>query len=74
MDGKIAPLRQICELAEKYNTLVFLDECHATGFLDKMGRGMRSIMDCGVQWTLLTPHWARHWVGHRGATLRDPGS
>jgi len=30
--------RQICELAEKYNALVFLDECHATGFLGKMGR------------------------------------
>ena len=30
--------REICELAEKYNALVFLDECHATGFLGKMGR------------------------------------
>ena len=39
MDGKIAPLKQICELAEKYNALVFLDECHATGFLIKMGKG-----------------------------------
>ena len=38
MDGKIAPLRQICELAEKYNALVFLDKCNATGFLSKMGR------------------------------------
>ena len=28
MDGKIAPLKHICELAEKYNALVFLDECH----------------------------------------------
>ena len=31
-------VREICELAEKYNALVFLDECHATGFLGKMGR------------------------------------
>jgi len=29
----------MCELAEKYNALVFLDECHATGFLGKTGRG-----------------------------------
>ena len=39
MDGKITPLKQKCELAEKYNALVFLDECHATGFIGKMGRG-----------------------------------
>jgi len=39
MDGKITPLKPMCELAEKYNALVFLDECHATGFLGKTGRG-----------------------------------
>ncbi|XP_037930192.1 2-amino-3-ketobutyrate coenzyme A ligase, mitochondrial-like, partial [Teleopsis dalmanni] len=32
MDGNIAPLPQICDLADKYNALVFIDECHATGF------------------------------------------
>ena len=33
MDGTIAPLQEICDLAEKYEALVFIDECHATGFL-----------------------------------------
>uniref|UniRef100_A0A7E4VW23 Aminotran_1_2 domain-containing protein n=1 Tax=Panagrellus redivivus TaxID=6233 RepID=A0A7E4VW23_PANRE len=39
MDGDIAPLPEIVELAEKYRALIFLDECHATGFLGKTGRG-----------------------------------
>uniref|UniRef100_A0A336LYI4 2-amino-3-ketobutyrate coenzyme A ligase, mitochondrial n=1 Tax=Culicoides sonorensis TaxID=179676 RepID=A0A336LYI4_CULSO len=39
MDGNIAPLPQIIELAEKYGALTFLDECHATGFFGKTGRG-----------------------------------
>eukprot|EP00435_Cladocopium_sp_Y103_P063242 s4_g24.t2 len=33
MDGDIAPLREICDLADKYEAQVFVDECHATGFL-----------------------------------------
>lgn len=39
MDGLVAPLDKICELAEKYDALVMIDECHATGFIGKMGRG-----------------------------------
>ncbi|KAJ1914240.1 hypothetical protein H4219_004878 [Mycoemilia scoparia] len=39
MDGKIAPLPQICDLAEKYDALVFVDDCHATGFLGPNGKG-----------------------------------
>lgn len=39
MDGKIAPLDKICELAEKYSALVFIDDCHATGVLGRTGRG-----------------------------------
>lgn len=38
MDGNIAPLRKICDLADKYNALVFIDECHATGFFGSTGR------------------------------------
>lgn len=38
MDGNVAPLPQICDLADKYNALVFMDECHATGFFGKTGR------------------------------------
>ncbi len=39
MDGYIAQLNKICDLAEKYDALVMVDECHATGFVGKNGRG-----------------------------------
>lgn len=39
MDGTIAQLDKICDLAEKYDALVMVDECHATGFMGKTGRG-----------------------------------
>ncbi|MDZ4679755.1 MAG: glycine C-acetyltransferase [Saprospiraceae bacterium] len=39
MDGTIAQLDKICDLAEKYNAMVGIDECHASGFLGKTGRG-----------------------------------
>lgn len=39
MDGFVAPLDKICDLAEKYNALVMVDDSHATGFIGKTGRG-----------------------------------
>ncbi|MBX7242743.1 MAG: glycine C-acetyltransferase [Bacteroidia bacterium] len=39
MDGTIAQLDKICDLADQYNALVMVDECHATGFVGKTGRG-----------------------------------
>ncbi|MCS7036945.1 MAG: glycine C-acetyltransferase [Saprospiraceae bacterium] len=39
MDGTIAQLDKICDLAERYDAMVGIDECHATGFLGKTGRG-----------------------------------
>lgn len=39
MDGLVAPLDQICDLADQYNALVMVDECHAAGFLGANGRG-----------------------------------
>jgi len=43
MDGTIAQLDKIVELAEKYEALVFTDECHSTGFLGKTGRGVHEL-------------------------------
>jgi len=40
MDGIIAQLDKICDLADKYNALVLHDDCHATGFIGKTGRGV----------------------------------
>src|SRR6476646_6286851 len=39
MDGTIAQLDKICDLADKYQALVMVDECHSSGFLGKTGRG-----------------------------------
>lgn len=39
MDGTIAQLDKICDLADKYQALVMIDECHSSGFLGKTGRG-----------------------------------
>ncbi|MBX7044328.1 MAG: glycine C-acetyltransferase [Ignavibacteria bacterium] len=46
MDGTIADLKSICDLADKYEAMVMVDECHCSGFLGKTGRG--SIEHCGV--------------------------
>src|SRR5688500_9762170 len=43
MDGFIAPLDEITALAKKYNALVHIDECHATGFLGATGRGSAEV-------------------------------
>ena len=39
MDGVVAPLDKICDLAEKYDALVMVDECHAAGFIGATGKG-----------------------------------
>ena len=46
MDGEIAPLAEICDLADTYDALVMVDDSHATGILGEGGRG--SIAHCGV--------------------------
>ncbi len=43
MDGYVAQLDKICDLAEKYDALVMVDECHATGFIGKTGRGTHEL-------------------------------
>ncbi|KAK3103890.1 hypothetical protein FSP39_022684 [Pinctada imbricata] len=39
MDGNVAPLPEICDLADKYGAMTFIDECHGTGFFGPTGRG-----------------------------------
>ncbi len=46
MDGDLAPLDRICDLADRYRALVMVDDSHATGFIGKTGRG--TIEHCGV--------------------------
>jgi glycine C-acetyltransferase len=47
MDGYIAKLGEICDLAEKYDALVMIDDCHSAGFMGKTGRGTHE--HCNVQ-------------------------
>jgi glycine C-acetyltransferase len=46
MDGIVADLKGVCDLADKYDALVMVDECHAAGFIGRTGRG--SVEACGV--------------------------
>jgi glycine C-acetyltransferase len=48
MDGIVAQLDKICDLADKYDAMVMVDECHATGFIGKTGRGtveLKNVME-----------------------------
>ncbi|QOY63204.1 glycine C-acetyltransferase [Lysobacter sp. H21R4] len=45
MDGFVAPLDEICALAEKYGAMVHIDDCHATGFIGATGRGSAELKD-----------------------------
>lgn len=46
MDGNVAPMDQICTLAEKYDALVMVDESHSAGVVGKTGRGVAEQFDC----------------------------
>ena len=48
MDGVVASLDKICDLAEKYDALVMVDECHAAGFIGKTGRGTLELKGVGT--------------------------
>eukprot|EP00434_Breviolum_minutum_P034675 symbB.v1.2.030692.t2/scaffold3489.1/size55649/1 len=64
MDGDIAPLREICDLADKYEAQVFVDECHATGFLGVLVISVASGLSDPMWWEIrpqsrdrYTPSW-----------------
>ncbi len=46
MDGSIARLDEICDLAERYQAIVHFDDCHATGFVGEQGRGTHEFRNC----------------------------
>jgi glycine C-acetyltransferase len=54
MDGTIADLGAICDLAERYDALVMVDDCHATGFLGRHGRGTHEYRDVMGRVDILT--------------------
>lgn len=46
MDGNVAPMDKICDLAERYDALVMVDECHSAGVVGATGRGVAEQFDC----------------------------
>ena len=54
MDGNAAPLDQICRLAEKYNALVMVDECHSAGVLGATGRGITELYNLRGEVDIIT--------------------
>ena len=54
MDGYIARLDEICDLADKYKALVHFDDCHATGFMGAEGRGTHQLRGCMDRVDILT--------------------
>lgn len=54
MDGFVAPLKTICDLADKYNALVMVDDSHAVGFMGKTGRGTHEHCDVMGRIDILT--------------------
>jgi len=66
MDGIIANLRGICELAEKYDALVMVDDSHATGFIGKTGRGTPEYHGVGEQIDIITSTFGKAIGGASG--------
>ena len=54
MDGNVAPMDEICRLAEKYDALVMVDECHSAGVLGKTGRGITELYNLRGEVDILT--------------------
>ncbi|MFI3315703.1 MAG: glycine C-acetyltransferase [Rikenellaceae bacterium] len=54
MDGNVAPMDQICELAKKYDALVMVDECHSAGVVGKTGRGVTELYNVRGEVDILT--------------------
>ena len=54
MDGNVAPLDKIVELANKYDAMVMVDECHSAGVVGKTGRGVTELFDIKGQLEIIT--------------------
>jgi len=66
MDGDIALLDQICALAEKYDAMVMVDDCHATGFIGKTGRGTHEFCDVMDKVDIITGTYGKALGGASG--------
>ena len=72
MDGDIAPLKGICDLAEKYDALVMTDECHASGFIGKTGRGTHEYHGVMDRVDVITTTYGKALGGASGGCIAGP--
>src|SRR5690554_2407682 len=66
MDGLVAPLDKICDLADKYDALVMVDECHAAGFLGATGKGTLEVKGVMGRVDIITGTFGRALGGAMG--------
>ncbi|KQS33098.1 glycine C-acetyltransferase [Dyadobacter sp. Leaf189] len=66
MDGTIAQLDKICDLAEQYGAMVMIDECHATGFMGKTGRGSHEFRNVMGRIDIITGTYGKALGGASG--------
>jgi len=72
MDGTIAPLREICDLAEKYKAMVMVDDSHAVGFMGSSGRGTHEHMGVMGRVDMLTGTLGKALGGASGGYVAGP--
>ncbi len=66
MDGTIARLDKICDLADQYGSMVMIDECHATGFIGKTGRGTHEFRNVMGRIDIITGTYGKALGGASG--------
>lgn len=72
MDGSVAKLPEMFKLADQYNALTFLDECHATGLLGANGRGTEEHLGCEGQATFINSTLGKALGGAAGGYTAGP--
>ncbi|EYC32794.1 hypothetical protein Y032_0002g1101 [Ancylostoma ceylanicum] len=72
MDGDVAPLKEICDLADKYNALVFMDECHASGFFGPTGRGTEEALGMSGRVDIINSTLGKALGGSMGGYTTGP--
>jgi glycine C-acetyltransferase len=72
MDGDMAPLDQICALAEKYDAMVAVDDSHATGFIGKTGRGVHEHFGVMDKVDIITTTFGKAMGGATGGCVAGP--